>query len=187
MTSQLESIKEFLKELDAQLPLDTSHKLYLIGGAAITLGYDHQNRTADLDFIEPPDVIDQKGGINSPLSKKYHVYTSSLAEINFSVPPDWRSKCQALSLNLIHLQIMIPCIEDIILGKTARLEPKDFEDIISLRDKKLLDTKRLMARLKENKKELKDPAYRNNAKLLFEDVFRLKLAFHKGEIQAIRM
>lgn len=180
MTVQFDQIIKFLHELDGLLVLKGKIPLYLIGGGAITLAYDPQNRTADLDLIDPPKNIIQKGGIDSLLCQKYRLYISPLGEINFSVPDDWRAKCNPLPIAFQHLEIFIPCLEDLVLGKLARLEPKDFEDIFALSEKKLLNPKKLLRRLQENKKELKEITYRNNSKLLFKEVFHLKLIFDKG-------
>lgn len=72
-------------------------------------------------------------------------------------------------------------VEDIILGKLARMEPKDLEDIFSLHQLRKLDAKKLLGRLNENTRELKELKYRNNTKLLFKEVFNLKLLFKKGK------
>ncbi|MBI2335942.1 MAG: hypothetical protein HYU97_04185 [Deltaproteobacteria bacterium] len=183
MTAHLDNILAFLKELDEQCKFNHPVDLYLIGGGAITLAYDPQNRTADLDFIDPPDNIARKGNENSELAKKYHVYISSLPEIVFSVPGDWRSKSKKLSLKLKNLCVFIPCVEDIVLGKLSRMEPKDFEDIIAITQRKLLNPKSLLERLKQNLKEFKKTEYRNNALLLFNEIFGLKLSFGQGTLK----
>ena len=121
MSAFSESLHAFLRDLDKSLGSRKPLKLYLIGGSAITLAYDDENRTADLDFIDPPDFLVEKAGLKSPLSQKYRVHVSSVAEINFSVPQDWRDGCRKLPLKLKNLEIWVPTIEDIILGKLARL------------------------------------------------------------------
>ncbi len=183
MTVQSKQIVAFLKELDNQLSNKTPLLLYLIGGGAVTLAYDPENRTADLDFIDPPDRIAQIGGEGSSLAQRYHIYVSALAEINFSVPSDWKKYCHPLDIQLHHLKIMIPCVEDIVLGKIARLEPKDFEDIFGMKDKRLLEPQKLLRRLRDNKKELLNTGYRQNTKLLFQEVFQKRLSFKNGELK----
>lgn len=183
MTAQYDQIAGFLKELDSRLSFKKPLSLYLIGGAAITLAYDQRNRTSDLDLICPSREIIEKGGRKSPLARKYQVYVSPLEEINFSAPDDWKEKCQSLNLGLSHLTLFVPCVEDIVLGKVARLEPRDFEDILLLYESKKLDPKRLLVRLRDNKKELRDMRYRNNTLLLFRDVFGYKLVFRRGDIK----
>jgi len=179
LTIQLDQIIRFLRELDGLLMMKRKIPLYLIGGGAITLAYDPENRTADLDLIDPPQDIIKKGGRDSRLSQKYRLYISPLGEINFSVPCDWRAKCRPSTLAFQHLEIFIPCLEDIVLGKLARLEPKDFEDIFALHEKKLLNPNKLLRRLRENKKELKEITYRNNSRLLYKEIFQLQLIFEK--------
>lgn len=184
MTAQHKNILQFLSELDRQMVTHEPVDLYLIGGAAITLAYDHSNSTSDLDLIEPPIFLSEMGSQNSALAKEHKVYISSLAAINFSAPRDWKSKCRPVDLHLKHIRLFIPCVEDIVLGKMARLERKDFEDIVGLRDNGVLLANKLLLRLKQNKHELKELGYRNNAVLLFKEVFNLKLHFRKGEIVA---
>ena len=186
MTAHLENILAFLKELDEQCGFKHPVDLYLIGGVAIPLAYDPQNRTADLDFIDPPHAITTKGNENSELAKKYHIYISALPEIVFSAPADWRSKSQELPLKLKNLCVFVPCVEDIVLGKLSRMEPKDFEDIISLEQRKLLNPKSLLERLKQNLKEFKKTEYRNNTLLLFNEIFGLKLSFGRGTLKLSR-
>ena len=186
MTAHLENILAFLKELDEQCGFKHPVDLYLIGGGAITLAYDPQNRTADLDFIDPPHAITTKGNENSELAKKYHIYISALPEIVFSAPANWRSKSKKLPLKLKNLRVFVPCVEDIVLGKLSRMEPKDFEDIISLEQRKLLNPKSLLERLKQNLKEFKKTEYRNNTLLLFNEIFGLKLSFGRGTLKLSR-
>ncbi len=69
MTAQFEQISDLLKELDLLVNFKDKVPLYLVGGAAITLLYDKENRTADLDFIDPPDILISKGGEGSPLMR----------------------------------------------------------------------------------------------------------------------
>ncbi len=187
MSAFSESLHAFLKELDESLPSKKPLKLYLIGGSAITLAYDDENRTADLDFIDPPDFLVEKAGPKSVLAHKYRIHASSVAEINLSVPKDWRNQCRKLPLGLRKLEIWVPTVEDIVLGKLARLEPKDFEDIIGLRDLKRLDLPRLVKRLDENRDELKHAEYRNNVKLMFREVFERTVYFEKGKIRLERI
>ena len=183
MTAQFHQIVDFLRQLDAKLTFRNKALLYLIGGSAITLAYDHQNRTADLDIIDPPKELVKKGGPTTALARQHHVHISAVDLINFSVPEDWRAHCHPHDLNLKNIVLMIPCLEDIILGKLARMEPKDFEDIFSLYNQHLLDPKKLLIRLQQNKKELKEMTYRQNAKLLFQEIFHLKLIFEKGDLR----
>ena len=185
MTTYSEQIISFLNELDNRLSDKTPITLYLIGGGAVTLAYDPENRTADLDFIDPPDRLSEIGGKGSPLAQRYHIYVSALAEINFSVPSDWKDHCHPLDIPLKHFQIMIPCVEDIVLGKIARLEPKDFEDILGMKERGLLNPENLVDRLAQNKKELQNLSYRNNVKLVFQEIFQLKIRFAKGKVEIV--
>lgn len=180
MATELEQITGLLQELDKELHFNQPASLYLIGGGGITLAYDHQNRTADLDFIDPPAMIIKKAGEGTRLAKKYGIYISPVYEINFSAPNDWKDKCQLLDLSLKNLKIWVASVEDIILGKLARMEPKDLEDIFSLHVLRRLDARKLLKRLNENTNELRKLEYRHNAKLLFKEVFSLSLTLTKG-------
>lgn len=186
MTAQYNQIINFLRDLDSVISLKNETRLYLVGGAAITLLYDQENRTADLDFVDPPDIFMKNGGQNCPLAEKYRVYVSHLPEISFSVPADWKTRCNPLPLKFRNFKIFVASIEDIVLGKIARLEPKDFEDILGLKEKGLLDPKKLIARLRENVTELRETTYRNNAKLFFLEVFGLNLTYQKGDLKLAR-
>lgn len=173
-------LRAFLKELDALV--DRPILLYLIGGSAITLAYDDENRTVDLDFVDPPGFLIEKAGPRSELSRRYKIHASSVSETGFSVPKDWRRRCTELSLGLKKLRILVPSVEDIVLGKIARLEPKDFEDILGLKNLKLIDANRLARRLRENQEELRNIEYRNNVKLLFREIFGRNVSFEKGKV-----
>lgn len=72
---------------------------------------------------------------------------------------------------------------DIILGKVARLEPRDIEDIQAINRNAGIDPGSLIARLNDNLREIKDSVgYRNNAQLLFE-VLGLPIEFRNGKAQ----
>lgn len=186
MNAFVRSLHAFLKELDGKIASKKPLKLYLIGGSAITLAYDDENRSADLDFVDPPNFLVEKAGLKSRLSLKYRIHVSSVAGINFSAPKNWRDSCRRLRLDLKKLEIWVPTVEDIILGKIARLEPKDFEDIIRLRDLKRIAMRRLVKRLEENQDELRHIEYRNNVKLMFREVFERTILFEKGTITLAR-
>ena len=182
MANELERILRFLKELDEGITADVPLDLYLVGGGAITLAYDHENRTADLNFIDPPTDFEKRRGKDSPLALKHGIYVSSVYAINLTIPNDWRNRCQLLDIPMKRLRIFVASVEDIVLGKLARMEPKDLEDIFSLYDHHLLDPNKIIDRLRQNKKELQKPEYRNNVKLLFGEIFKLKIKFARGNI-----
>lgn len=100
--------------------------------------------------------------------RKWRVYDSSLDETVSSLPPDTREQIESA--------------EDIVLGKLARLEPKDFEDIMSLRDLERIDEKGLLARLNQNAENLKLIGYRNHVKLFFSEVYGKTAVFEKGKV-----
>lgn len=180
MEAEYRQIISFLKELDKKV--NKLAAIYLIGGGAITLAYDRQNRTSDLDVIDPPDEITKIGGTKSDLALKYKVGISPLSEITLSAPADWKDKCHLIDLGFKNLMIYVADIHDLILGKIARLEPRDIQDINSLISHPNFNLNKLVERLNENKNEfLNNLTYKNNVKLLFELVFGLKLIFREGQ------
>ena len=158
----------FLRAFDQAI--DQPVTLYLIGGAAITLAYDFQNRTTDLDAVAPNQSVLVLAGKDSELAQKFRLYIQSVSEIGLSVPKDWKKHCELLELpQLTRIKIYVANLHDIILGKTARLEPRDLNDLMSLKAKKLIDLDFLLTRLNENRAEFrKNLEYRQNAILLFK-------------------
>ncbi|MDO8519667.1 MAG: DUF6036 family nucleotidyltransferase [Deltaproteobacteria bacterium] len=183
MEAELARIIDLLRDLDGRLDFKKPETIYLIGGGAITLAYDHENRTADLDFIDPPSILEKLGGKGSALAKKHGIYVSSVYEINFSVPADWKSFAFLSEPKLKNLKVFVACLEDIVLGKLARMEPKDLEDLLGLHRKGFLDAKKILMRLRENAKELANVEYRNNVKLLFDEIFGMKIQFAEGQVK----
>lgn len=185
MSAEHSAILRFLEELDKQLSSTPPITVYLIGGAAITLAYDHENRTADLDLIDAPQSLEDIAGIDSKLAQKHRVYVSCLDEINFSAPDDWRRYAHSLNLEkkLKHLNIQIPTPEDLCLAKLARLEFKDIEDIQGLWLQKKLSPEKVLSRLNQHTKALREIEYRNNAILLFSEIFQKPIVFARGQVK----
>lgn len=180
MARTYQQIIKFLEELDRLLT--AKFDLYIIGGGSITLFYDHQNRTVDIDAVEVGKEIITIAGKKSALAQKHKVYIQKVSEIGFSSPKDWRNKAKAVeSLKLKNLKIFVADIHDVVLGKFARLEPRDRKDISDLYNKGLIDVVYLLQRLNQNKKELMKQKYKNNAKLAFEEIFNKKLIFQQGK------
>lgn len=172
-------IIDFLKALGKKVKKRAT--LYLIGGGAITLAYAPQNRTADIDAIDVDEEIVRLGGIESELAQEYGVYISPLFDITFSAPSDWRSRCRLLDLDLQKLEVRVADPYDIALGKLARLELKDVEDILSLTEAGQIEVDRLLDRLNDHLVEVKKvPHYRQNALLLFGDILERPIVFKRG-------
>ncbi|MBX7149008.1 hypothetical protein K1X76_07965 [bacterium] len=185
MVTEFENIINFLTELDAEIKVQKPIELFLIGGGGVTLVYDHSNRTVDLDFIDPPEIIVIKGGQGSSLALKYGIYVSSVYEINFTVPSDWRQHAKPINQKFKNFVIYVASAEDIVLGKIARLELKDFDDIYSMKDLGYLDEDKILKRLNENLHEIKTQEYRNNVVLFFRDVFDKKAIIEKGKVKLV--
>lgn len=175
---------DFLKALDQKARKPAT--LHLIGGGAITLAYSPENRTADIDAIDVDEEIVRLGGIESELARKYGVYISPLYDITFSAPSDWRSRCRSLDLDLQKLEIRVADPYDIALGKLARLELKDIEDILALTKAGQIEVDRLLDRLNVHLAEVKKfPHYRQNALLLFGDILERPIVFKRGRARFI--
>lgn len=174
-----QQIVEFLKAIDEAI--EEAVALYVIGGGSITLALDHLNRTEDIDVVGVGQNIIDLAGKQSELAKKYNVYIQKISEIGFTAPRDWRDRAKQINLGLSKLSIFCADIHDVILGKLARMQQKDVDDIMSLYEKNYLDIPYLLQRLNDNKKELLNIEYRNNAKLAFEQIFNKKLIFREGQ------
>ena len=180
-STQKTEIIGFLRALDAKVRRDST--LYIIGGAAVTLAYAPDNRTSDIDVVQAAEEVVQFGGAGSDLAQEFGVYISPLAEINFSAPKGWKGRCELHELGLKNLTVKTADRYDIILGKVARLEQPDIEDIQAINLNAGIDPDSLIARLNDNLREIKNSAgYRNNAKLLFEVLGR-PIEFRGGRAQ----
>jgi len=177
--AEYQRIIDFLKALDKQL--GKRAKLYLIGGGAITLAYARENRTADINAIDVDEDIARLGGMKSELAQEFGVFISPLFDITFSAPNDWRSRCRLVELDLNKLEIRVADPYDITLGKLARLELKDIEDILSLTEAGQIEINQLLDRLNDNLIEIrKFPRYRQNALLLFGEILERPIVFKQG-------
>ena len=182
--AEYQRIVDFLKALDKELNKQAT--LFIVGGGAITLAYVPGNRTSDIDAIEVDGEIDRLAGIDSELAQEFGVYISPLFDINFSVSGDWRSRCRLVDIGLKKLEIKVGDPYDIVLGKLARLEFKDIEDIMSLKEVGQIEVEPLLARLNENLEEVeKFTHYRQNALLLFGDILEHPIAFKRGRAEFV--
>ncbi len=176
-----EKIIAFLRALDLKTSRGTT--LYIIGGAAVTLAYAPDNRTSDIDVIGANEEVVANGGKDSELASEFGVYISPLDEITFSVPTGWKDRCELQDLGLNELVVKTADRYDIVLGKIARLEPRDIEDINAMHEKHGLDMELLLNRLNDNLGEVKNSqGYRNNAKMLFRLLGR-SIDFKSGEAE----
>lgn len=180
--SERERIIAFLKDLDDELSKNID--LYIIGGGAITLAYNPENRTPDIDTVDAEDEIEQKGGQSSSLANKHGVYVSNLFGLEFSAPTGWRERCQKQKLDLRKLSVFVADPYDIVLGKLARYEPKDIDDIQALVKDNYINSATLLEKLNNNLKEVKQSdSYRNNSILLFSMIFGQDIIFRKGKAE----
>jgi len=167
----------FLRALDAKLSKKTA--IYIIGGSAITLAYSPDNRTSDIDIVGGDKELERFGGISSDLAKAHGVY---VYDVSFSAPTGWRQRCKTLDFKLINISVYVADPYDIVLGKLARLEPKDIDDIQSLEKGGFIKPDVLILRLNDNIKDIeRNEAYRKNALLLFSIVFNQSIVFENGK------
>lgn len=178
--SELDRIVAFLKDMDKKLTKKAS--LYVIGGAAVTLAYSPENRTSDIDVVEADAELEQTGGPASELAKFHGVHISKVFDISFSVPDGWRQRCVSLELGLRKLAVFVADPYDIVLGKLARFEPKDIDDMLSLVKGGFIVPDVFINKINENLAEIKQShAYRQNAMLAFEILFDGKVVFKRGK------
>ena len=181
MTERIRIIS-FLKALDDELSKKID--LYIIGGGAITLAYNPENRTSDIDVVEADKEIEQKGGPSSKLSQVHGIYVQNLFELEISFSPGWRDRCQKQDLGLKKLSVFVADPYDIVLGKLARYEPKDIDDIRALVDDDHINSLTLLENLNNNLKEIKrNDAYRRNTILLFSMIFDHDIRYRKGKAE----
>lgn len=178
---QKSGIIGFLQALDKQVRRKTT--LYIIGGAAVTLAYAPDNRTSDIDVVLAAEEVVELGGAGSDLAQEFGVYIQPLVELSFSAPDGWKDRCEAHDLSLKKLIVKTADRYDIILGKVARLEQRDIEDILAMNATDGIDMHILMTQLNDNLKEVRNSAgYRNNVKLIFEMLGR-PIEFKAGKAQ----
>lgn len=172
-------IISFLRALDRKASHQTT--LYIIGGAAVTLAYAPDNRTSDIDVVDVSAEVVAIGGKDSDLAQEYGVYISPLEDITFSVPFGWKKRCILRDFSLEKLTVKTADHYDIVLGKVARLETPDIEDIKAIQKMHGIDIELLLDRLNDNLIEVKrSQGYRNNAKILFQMLGR-SIDFKSGK------
>jgi hypothetical protein len=182
--AERQRITAFLQALDQKSRRKAT--FYVIGGAAVTLAYAPDNRTADIDVIEATEEVVALGGKDSDLAQEFGVYISPLDEITFAAPAGWKARCEPLDVGLKKLSIKTADRYDIVLGKTARFEPRDIEDIRAIQVRHRLDPVLLLDRLNSNLDEIKNfPSYRHNCALLFELLGR-PIVFRSGKAKFVK-
>ncbi|MBI1869577.1 MAG: hypothetical protein HYS07_00110 [Chlamydiae bacterium] len=174
-------ILAFLKEVDMSLAQPLT--FYLFGGAAITLAYDHENRTFDLDLVDTYSQVISSFGPDSKVAQKYHVYLSDLPEINLIISKDWRLRTKILDLGFKFITLKVADPYDIFVSKLPRLEPKDLEDMQSLVEKGYIEATKLLKILNQNLKEVKNTSgCLNNVKLAFQMFFSKTITVKSGRL-----
>lgn len=124
MKEELEQLL-FEAEKIAQLFNIEPFDMYLLGGSACLLGDYNQRVTMDFDFVDL--------NYSSKLGKVFtHLRDFDLLEYESSIlSPTYKSRAKKLD-KFKYLNIYILSMEDIIVSKIIRLEPKDIEDINTL-------------------------------------------------------
>ncbi|HEY6273696.1 MAG TPA: DUF6036 family nucleotidyltransferase [Terriglobales bacterium] len=120
---------DFLKEADSALSQPVS--LTCIGGFVLTALYGLPRPTGDIDYIEvqpreAANEIDEVGGPNSALAKKYRVCFQNVGIAYW--PDQYESRIEELKLNLRKLKLWVLEPYDLLLSKVPRNSPKDRED-----------------------------------------------------------
>src|SRR5579859_8081524 len=138
----------FFKELDAHL-LETV-ELHCIGGFIVTVLYDLQRQTSDVDFLTAVPASAQNdliglGGEGSRLHKKYGVYLHQVGIVNLPASYDTRL-AEIFSSTHQHLHLMALDPYDLALSKLERNIQRDRDDIKQLALRVPLDAQKLQQR-----------------------------------------
>jgi hypothetical protein len=139
-------IENFLKALDTELSRRTD--LIVIGGASLSIAYNLNNMTIDIDLlntisIELQDAIKRakdRTHLNIPVST-----TSVRAEI---LNMEQRLFNPSNLSDLKYLNVLVPEKYDLALMKAARNEPRNIDDIIHLHAADKLDARTLLERFR---------------------------------------
>jgi hypothetical protein len=154
MTFLKEDIINFLKEVDENI--ENMHKVpvYIMGGAAMLLGYGSERSTRDIDLILTDECksLLKLAGRDSPLSKRHKgLYLDTPAPGQYRISEKFEKYAIIYEKNIFKkLEIYILDPYDIILTKISRLEDKDILDIIHLFKKNRLSMEKLERKFKKS-------------------------------------
>jgi|SRR5579864_1001835 len=120
---------DFLKEVDSALSGPVT--LSCIGAFVLTALYGLPRPTGDIDYIDATpqgaaNEINELGGADSALAKKYHVCFQNVGIADW--PDEYKSRLEELKLNLDRLKLWVLEPYDLLLSKVPRNSPKDRED-----------------------------------------------------------
>ncbi len=133
----LENLTSFLVHLDQDLASDDKVVLYMGGGAAILLAYEGQLRTEDVDLIgEKAGVLKRlsdKAGKGSDLHRATEYYLDIVPPGLFPQEWGWRGRAKRVDVpGVVHIDLRVLELHDLILSKLKRFAGKDREDIRGL-------------------------------------------------------
>ena len=118
-----EELTKFLEQIDTHLT--HPHEIVILGGAALSLGYDHRYRTHDIDLFKRPskEILRACELAQAETGLRIHLAHSTVSETPYNA--DERE--QSILTYLKHLQVKVLDYHDLALSKTIRGERKDLD------------------------------------------------------------
>lgn len=181
---------QLLQKFLASLSQDRPFHLTLYGSAPLQLTVDRQLLSGDVDLFSDDDE-DLAALIAAAKLDKTHggLYLEPGFELSFRTSPRWRQRAKTFHLGNVTLTIPHPL--DILIGKLARLEPKDlkaFERTIQLTGHPTADE---LKRELQNAVDLFRPAfdedspnrYLENTRKLWRELFHAEMEVHREIIE----
>jgi hypothetical protein len=154
----MRAIEEFLREIDARWELTTTHRvpLRIIGATAQMLQADYERATTDSDVLETADLSRETqdrllhlAGPESPLRTRHGMYIQIVQSGIPFLPqvPNWRT---VPSLDdLVHFEVLVLDIVDVVVSKLKRFHPRDEEHIAAMIDRRLVPHDVLVERFRD--------------------------------------
>jgi Nucleotidyltransferase of unknown function (DUF6036) len=173
-----DELEQFLRLVDAELKRPCT--IVLIGGAALSLGYQSSHATADMDLWSP-----SRGPFWTAVEKvkKREPASIPIEHAAIAEPPyNFEERLIPLKLKrLVHLAVKIPEAHDLVLLKTGRAEAHDLDAVEDIHRVHPLSLDVLVERYRETLPQVMGPKSR------FKLNFLAVVARLFGEEQAIAL
>lgn len=146
-----QDLAAFLKHIDEQIPGSQKAQLYIGGGAALLLAYDGELATDDVDCIGVKKQLLKKlyerAGKGSDIHRQTGYYLDLVPPGKFPQEWGWRGRAKGIKVpGVMHMEIKVLEIHDLILSKLRRFAGKDQDDIKWLCDRPEFDVAILRSR-----------------------------------------
>jgi hypothetical protein len=161
-----------LSRLAERLP-PGEHRVMLIGGVAMALGYNSRRTTKDADVIMAPDVAAEVLPVAAAIADEFHLahdwMNEKAVKANLIVPPDRPGKVVFSKYSLV---LEVPPPEHMLAMKVARFagdtDAADAKTLLELLRKTFSDVEMLWAHIGGRVPEAKRGTARHNLLLLWE-------------------